>query len=89
VLPNTVPLIVTLLTVEMGVCAVVESALSFVGETIASDYPTWGSMIASGRAVIHEGWWLLLFPSLSLIATVLSFNLLGDGLRRIIDPVHR
>jgi len=89
VLPNIMPLIVTLLTVEMGIAAVVESVLSFAGETVAGDYPTWGSMIAAGRGTIHHGWWLLVFPSVCLIATVLSFNLLGDGLRRLIDPVHR
>jgi len=89
VLPNVLPLIITLFTVEMGIAAVVESVLSFAGESVAGDYPTWGSMIAAGRGNIHHGWWMLVFPSACLILTVLSFNLLGDGLRRVFDPVHR
>lgn len=89
VLPNVLPLMVTLLTVEMGIAAVVEAVLAFVGHTAGGSYPTWGSMIATGRGAIYHGWWILVFPSATLILTVLSFNLLGDGMRRLIDPVHR
>jgi ABC-type dipeptide/oligopeptide/nickel transport system permease subunit len=46
-------------------------------------------MIAEGRQVIHQAWWVLVLPTLCLIVVVLGFNLLGDGLRQVIDPVHR
>ena len=89
VLPNLVPLILTLLSVEMGIAVVVEAILSFVGVSVTTDFPTWGGMIAEGRQVIHQAWWVLLLPTLCLIVVVLGFNLLGDGLRQVIDPVHR
>jgi dipeptide transport system permease protein len=89
VLPNVLPLILTLLSVEMGIAVVVEAILSFVGVSVTSDFPTWGGMIAEGRQVIHQAWWVLVLPTLCLIVVVLGFNLLGDGLRQVIDPVHR
>jgi dipeptide transport system permease protein len=89
VLPNILPLILTLLSVEMGIAVVVEAILSFVGVSVTSDFPTWGGMIAEGRQVIHQAWWVLALPTLCLIVVVLGFNLLGDGLRQVIDPVQR
>jgi ABC-type dipeptide/oligopeptide/nickel transport system permease subunit len=89
VLPNLLPLILTLLSIEMGIAVVVEAILSFVGVSVTTDFPTWGGMIAEGRQVIHQAWWVLLLPTLCLIVVVLGFNLLGDGLRQVIDPVHR
>jgi ABC-type dipeptide/oligopeptide/nickel transport system permease subunit len=89
VLPNVLPLILTLLSVEMGIAVVVEAILSFVGVSVTTDFPTWGGMIAEGRQVIHQAWWVLVLPTLCLIVVVLGFNLLGDGLRQVIDPVHR
>jgi ABC-type dipeptide/oligopeptide/nickel transport system permease subunit len=89
VLPNVLPLILTLLSVEMGIAVVVEAILSFVGVSVTTDFPTWGGMIAEGRQVIHQAWWVLLLPTLCLIVVVLGFNLLGDGLRQVTDPVHR
>lgn len=89
VLPNVLPLIVTLLTVEMGIAVIVEAILSFVGLSVASDTPTWGGMIAEGRQVIYQVPWLMGLPIAAIIVTVLGFNLLGDGLRATLDPVQR
>jgi ABC-type dipeptide/oligopeptide/nickel transport system permease subunit len=89
VLPNVLPLILTLLSVEMGIAVVVEAILSFVGVSVTSDFPTWGGMIAEGRQVIHQAWWVLVLPTLSLVVVVVGFNLLGGGLRQVIDPAHR
>jgi ABC-type dipeptide/oligopeptide/nickel transport system permease subunit len=89
VAPNVLPLVMTLLSVEMGIAVVVEAILSFVGVSVTSDFPTWGGMIAEGRQVIHQAWWVLTLPMLCLIVVVLGFNLLGDGLRQLIDPVQR
>ena len=62
VLPNVLPLIVTLLTVEMGIAVIVEAILSFVGLSVSTDTPTWGGMIAEGRQVIYQVPWLLALP---------------------------
>ncbi len=89
VLPNILPLMLVLLTLEMGIAVVVEAILSFVGLSISSDAPSWGGMIAEGRGVIHEAPWLLSGAMMVLLATVLGFNILGDGLKAELDPVLR
>jgi ABC-type dipeptide/oligopeptide/nickel transport system permease subunit len=89
ILHNVLPLIVTLLTVEMGIAVIVEAILSFVGLSVSTDTPTWGGMIAEGRQVIYQVPWLLALPIGCIIVTVLGFNLLGDGLRATFDPVQR
>lgn len=86
VLPNVLPLVLVLLTLEMGIAVIVEAILSFVGLSVSSDTPTWGGMIAEGRQVIYQAWWVVTFPLLLVVATVLGFNLLGDGLRVSLDP---
>ena len=55
----------------------------------SSDTPTWGGMIAQGRQIIYQAWWVFAAPLVALFATVLAFNQLGDGLRRALDPVMR
>jgi ABC-type dipeptide/oligopeptide/nickel transport system permease subunit len=89
VLPNILPLLATLLTVEMGIAIIVEAILSFVGLSVSTDTPTWGGMIAEGRQLINQTPWLLALPIGCIILTVLGFNLLGDGLRASLDPVQR
>ena len=89
ILPNVMPVLIALVSLEMGIAVIVEAILSFVGLSVSSDTPTWGGMIAEGRQIIYEGWWVLLVPLVALFATVLAFNQLGDGLRRALDPVMR
>jgi peptide/nickel transport system permease protein len=89
ILPNVLPLLGTLLTAEMGIAVIVEAILSFVGLSVSTDTPTWGGMIAEGRQAIYQVPWLLALPIGAIIATVLGFNLLGDGLRASLDPVQR
>ena len=89
ILPNVMPVLIALVSLEMGIAVIVEAILSFVGLSVSSDTPTWGGMIAEGRQMIYEGWWVLLVPLIALFATVLAFNQLGDGLRRALDPVMR
>lgn len=89
ILPNVLPLLLTLLTVEMGIAVIVEAILSFVGLSVSTDTPTWGGMIAEGRTLINQTPWLLALPIMCIIVTVLGFNLLGDGLRTSLDPVQR
>jgi peptide/nickel transport system permease protein len=87
--PNVTPVLIALVSLEMGIAVIVEAILSFVGLSVASDTPTWGGMIAEGRQMIYQGWWVLVVPLIALFATVLAFNQLGDGLRRALDPVMR
>ncbi|OYU39815.1 MAG: ABC transporter permease [Pseudorhodobacter sp. PARRP1] len=89
ILPNVLPTITVLLTLEMGIAIIVEAILSFVNLSISTDDPTWGGMIAEGRASIHQTWWVLVFPLITLFLTVLSFSQLGEGLKDRFDPVLR
>lgn len=89
VLPNVVPSIVALLSLEMGIAVIVEAILSFVNLSISTDDPTWGGIIAEGRLSVHQAWWVLVFPLVTLILTVLSFSQFGEGLRARFDPVLR
>lgn len=89
ILPNVLPTIVALLTLEMGIAVIVEAILSFVNLSISTDQPTWGGMIAEGRTSIYQAWWVLVFPLAALFLTVLSFSQLGEGLKDYFDPVLR
>jgi ABC-type dipeptide/oligopeptide/nickel transport system permease subunit len=89
ILPNLVPLVVTLLAVEMGVAILVEVILSFVGISVAGDTPTWGGMIAEGRQIVYQSPWIMALAIGCVIVSVVGFNLLGDGLRTALDPVQR
>ncbi|WP_054303133.1 ABC transporter permease [Gemmobacter sp. LW-1] len=89
ILPNVLPTIVVLLTLEMGIAVIVEAILSFVNLSISTDDPTWGGMIAEGRASVYQAWWVLVFPLITLFLTVLAFSQLGEGLKDRFDPVLR
>lgn len=89
ILPNVLPVILVLLSLEMGIAVIVEAILSFVGLSVSTDSPTWGGMIAEGRQVIYQAWWVLVLPLAALFLTVLAFNQLGDGLRNALDPALR
>ena len=87
VLPNVVPLLVTLFTLEMGVAVVVEAILSFVGLSVSTDAPTWGGLVQEGRLYVNQTPWLLGLPVAVIGVTVLACNALGDGLREALDPL--
>lgn len=89
ILPNVAPLLITLVTLEMGVAIVVEAILSFVGLSIASGEATWGSMIGEGRLYVNQSPWLMTVPIIATIVSVVGLNALGDGLRHELDPVVR
>jgi peptide/nickel transport system permease protein len=89
ILPNLVPLLLTLLAVEMGIAILVEVILSFVGISVAGDTPTWGSMIAEGRQIVYQAPWIMALPIVCIITSVIGLNLFGDGLRLALDPVQR
>ncbi len=85
-LPNLVPLIIVLVSLEMAIAVGVEALLSFVGLGVQAATPSWGAMIAEGRGYLMVSWWGMGVPMLALIVAVVGFNLLGEGLRERLDP---
>jgi len=73
-------------TLEIGRVIILESALSFLGLGVPPDVPSWGTMLADGRAHMFDGWWLSTFPGLAIMLLVLSINITGDWLRDVLDP---
>jgi len=86
VLPEVLPSIVVVGTLEIGLMIVYEAALSFLGLGVQPPTPSWGNMLADGRAYLATGWWLATFPGLAIMVTVLGANLLGDAVRDRLDP---
>jgi peptide/nickel transport system permease protein len=86
ILPNVVaPLIVTS-TLGLGTAILSAAALSFLGLGSPPPTPEWGRMLSEGRDYLREAWWISTFPGLGIMLTVLGMNLLGDGLRDVLDP---
>lgn len=86
ILPNLVAPIIVYATLIIPNNIIFEASLSFLGVGVPDEIPSWGSMLEDAAGVFESAWWLLLFPGLFLLFTVLSFNLLGDGLRDALDP---
>jgi len=88
ILPNVLPIILVNLTLSMATCILLESTLSFLGFGVIEPTPTWGNMLNKciDSIVIRQYWWRWVFPSLVLGFSVISINIVGDGLRDAIDP---
>ena len=86
ILPNIMPSIIVLATLRVGFMIVLEASLSFLGVGIPPSIPAWGSMISEGRGLLFTAWWVSTLPGLILMALVLATNLLGEGLREVLDP---
>lgn len=85
VLPNVVSPLTVKATLDMGFVILVGAGLAFLGLGARPPTPSWGSMIAQGRANVSTFWWIATFPGLAISFTVMGFNLLGDGLRDVFD----
>jgi peptide/nickel transport system permease protein len=85
IFPATMPLLITLVSIEMAIAVVVEAILSFVGLGVGANQPAWGQMIADARQYLYQSPWNLMLPIIAIFLTVTAFNLLGDGLRRTLD----
>jgi peptide/nickel transport system permease protein len=85
-LPHVLPVVVVAATLRVGNIILLESFLSFLGLGAQEPTVSWGAMIDQGRGYLLEGWWLATFPGLAITLTVIGYNLLGDGLREILDP---
>jgi len=86
ILPNAMSPV--LVSASLGVAGAIltESALSFLGIGVLPPTPSWGNILTSGKDYIEFAWWLSLFPGLSILVTVLAYNLLGEGIRDALDP---
>lgn len=89
ILPNMLGEVVVMGSLWMATAIRTEASLSFVGLGVRPPTPTWGSMIREGFESILSAWWLVVFPSVAILLTVLALNLLGDALRDAIDPKLR
>lgn len=89
ILPNCVSPIVVKSSMDMGTAILAAAGLGFIGLGAQPPYPEWGAMISHGRNYLPTWWWYSAFPGLFIYLTVLGFNLLGDGLRDILDPKSR
>jgi peptide/nickel transport system permease protein len=86
ILPNTLAPIIVIATLNIGNTILLEAALSFLGLGVQPPTASWGSMVNDGRDAMITAWWISTFPGLAIVLTVVSFNLLGDGLRDALDP---
>jgi len=86
VLPNIVSPITVQATFIFASAMLAEAGLSFLGLGVSPDIPTWGTMISSGRQYIGQADWMMLFPGAAIVLSVLSLQLVGDGLRDLLDP---
>jgi peptide/nickel transport system permease protein len=90
ILPNLLPLMMVQVSLSLGYAILNCAGLSFIGLGVRPPTPEWGIMVAEGASYIVSGeWWIALFPGLALMLAVFTFNLLGDGLRDIVDPRRR
>jgi peptide/nickel transport system permease protein len=86
VLPNTLAPVLVAATLGVAGAILTESALSFLGIGVQPPTPSWGNILTAGKDNIEYAWWLSLFPGLAILATVLGYNLLGEGIRDAADP---
>ena len=89
IVPNLIPSILVLATLHVGYVIVLEAALSFLGVGIPPPTPSWGVMVADGRGLIEQAWWISILPGIAILVTVLSLNILGDWVRDRLDPKLR
>ncbi len=86
VLPNLANTIIVMASLEVARMIILESFLSFLGLGIQPPTPSWGAMLGEGRVYMLTSWWLAAFPGAAIFVTTLGINLLGDGLRDVLDP---
>lgn len=86
ILPNCLSPILVLATLSVGGNILGEAGLSFLGLGVQAPFPSWGAMLADAQGQMQKAWWMVVFPGGCIVLTVLSFNLIGDGLRDALDP---
>lgn len=89
IFPNTMNTLLVIASLQVGQVILLEASLSFLGLGLPPGAPAWGIMVAEGRTLILDVWWLALFPGLAITLVVLAFNFFGDWLRDTLDPKLR
>jgi peptide/nickel transport system permease protein len=86
---NAISPLIVQCTYIIAISIITEASLSFLGAGVPPETPTWGNMLQDGQRVLQQAWWVSVFPGIALVLTVLTLNLLGDGLRDALDPRTR
>jgi len=86
ILPNSMASILVAATLGIAGAILIESALSFLGIGVQPPTPSWGNILTAGKDNIDIAWWLSLYPGLAILITVVGYNLLGEGIRDLLDP---
>ena len=86
ILPNAMAPVLVAMTLGIPAAILTESGLSFLGLGVQPPYATWGNILNEGKDTIEIGWWLSFYPGVAILVTVLSYNLLGEGIRDALDP---
>ena len=89
IVPMCLPSVMIRVTLSMATVILTAAGLGFLGLGAQPPTPEWGAMIASGRNYMLESWWLVSFPGAAILLVSLAFNLVGDGLRDVLDPKNR
>jgi peptide/nickel transport system permease protein len=85
-IPNAIGPVLVSATLGIGAAILIESALSFLGIGVQPPTPSWGNILMDGRSTLGVAWWLTVFPGLFILFTVLSYNIIGEALRDILEP---
>lgn len=88
ILPNVAASIIVIATLLVANMIIFEASLSFLGLGVPASVPTWGRIVADGRNLISDEWWVAMFPGVAILITVMGINLLGDWLRDDLDPMR-
>lgn len=86
IFPNVVSVLIVAATLRVAIVILIEAGLSYFGLGVPPPTATWGGMVADGRTVLDTAWWSTTFPGVAVVITVLAYNVLGDGLRDVLDP---
>ena len=86
ILPNAMAPVLVAMTLGIPAAILTESGLSFLGLGVQPPHATWGNILNEGKDTIEIGWWLSFYPGVAILVTVLSYNLLGEGIRDALDP---
>lgn len=86
IIPNVLVPVIVQASLDFGYVVLTATSLSFLGLGAQKPYPEWGLMVSEGKSVFPAAWWVSIFPGLAIFITVVAFNLLGDGMREMLDP---
>jgi peptide/nickel transport system permease protein len=89
IMPNSLASILVIATLDFGLVILTAASLGFIGLGAQPPTPEWGALLNAGRDWVRNAWWLTTFPGLAIMVTVLAINMLGDGLRDVLDPQLR